>query len=71
MAEVLFTFLVTVALLLILWAPRPSWSVALVAGLLVGYAVDVRSEGLPVLVLFPVAVACVAGGTGAATWRRP
>jgi hypothetical protein len=29
------------------------WPVALLAGLLAGYAVDVRSEGLPVLVLFP------------------
>src|SRR5208337_783516 len=39
MAEALFTFLVMLATLL--------------AGLLAGYAVDVRSEGLPVLVLFP------------------
>src|ERR1700677_2884432 len=57
MAEALFTFLVMLALLLILWRDnpggRPSWPVALLAGLLTGYAVDVRSEGLPVLVLFP------------------
>jgi Dolichyl-phosphate-mannose-protein mannosyltransferase len=57
MAEALFTFLVMLAMLLILWRDhpggRPSWPVALLAGLLTGYAVDVRSEGLPVLVLFP------------------
>ncbi len=65
MAESLFTFLVVLALFLILRTPRLSWPVALVAGLLVGYAVDVRSEGLPVLVLFPVAVLLRAGGR----WR--
>ena len=54
MAEALFTFLVMLALLLILWRYRTPWPTALVAGLLVGYAVDVRSEGLPLLVLFPV-----------------
>ncbi len=56
MAEALFTFLVMLAMLLILWRARVPWPVALLAGLLVGYAVDVRSQGLPVLVLFPVAV---------------
>jgi Dolichyl-phosphate-mannose-protein mannosyltransferase len=53
MAEALFTFLIVLAMLLILWRARVPWPVALLAGLLVGYAVDVRSEGLPVLVLFP------------------
>ena len=56
MAEALFTFLVMLALLLILWRYRTPWPTALAAGLLVGYAVDVRSEGLPLLVLFPVFV---------------
>jgi hypothetical protein len=54
MAEALFTFLVMLALLMILWRYRTWWLTALVAGLLVGYAVDVRSEGLPLLVLFPL-----------------
>jgi hypothetical protein len=54
MAEALFTFLVMLALLAILWRYRVWWPIALVAGLLVGYAVDVRSEGLPLLVLFPL-----------------
>ena len=53
MAEALFTFLIMLAMLLILWRNRTSWVTALIAGLLVGYAVIVRSEGLPILVLFP------------------
>jgi hypothetical protein len=53
MAEALFTFLIMLAVLLLLWRARVSWPVALVAGLLAGYAIDVRSEGLPVLILFP------------------
>jgi hypothetical protein len=56
MAEALFTFLVMLALLAVLWRYRASWLTALIAGLLVGYAVDVRSQGLPLLVLFPVFV---------------
>ena len=56
MAEALFTVLIMTAMLLILWWRRPSWPLAFLAGLLAGYAVIVRSEGLPVLVLFPVAV---------------
>jgi hypothetical protein len=56
MAEALFTFLVMVSLLLIVWQARVRWPVALLAGLLAGCAVDVRSEGLPVLFMFPVAL---------------
>jgi len=54
MAEALFTFLIMLAMLLILWRTHTSWITALVAGLLVGYAVIVRSEGLPLLALFPL-----------------
>ncbi len=54
MAESLFTFLLMVAMLLLLWRRRVSWWVALIAGLLVGYAVDVRTEGAVVLLLFPL-----------------
>jgi 4-amino-4-deoxy-L-arabinose transferase-like glycosyltransferase len=54
MTETLFTFLLVLALLLLLWRKHTSWPVAFAAGLLVGYAVIVRTEGLPVLVLFPV-----------------
>jgi len=69
MAEPLFTFLVMLALLLILWRYRTSWATALVAGLLVGYAVDVRSEGLPLLVLFPAFLAYRAVRQGWKNWR--
>jgi 4-amino-4-deoxy-L-arabinose transferase-like glycosyltransferase len=54
MAEPLFTFLLMVALLLLLWHKETKWWVALIAGLLVGYAVDVRTEGAIVIVLFPL-----------------
>jgi hypothetical protein len=54
MAESLFTFLLMVAMLLILWRKQVTWWVALIAGLLVGYAVDVRTEGAVVLLLFPL-----------------
>jgi hypothetical protein len=63
MAETLFTFLVVVAMLLILWQRTMSWPVALLAGVLVGYAVTVRSEGVPVLLLFPLAL-------GLRDWRK-
>src|SRR6204780_3458223 len=53
MAEALFTFLVMLAMLVVLWRDRVPWPAALLAGLLASCAVTVRSEGLPVLVLFP------------------
>jgi hypothetical protein len=56
MAEALFTFLLMVALLLILWRRDMKWWNALVAGLLIGYAVDVRTEGAIVLLVFPLFV---------------
>jgi len=65
MTEVLFTFLVMLAMLLILWRRQTFWPVALGAGLLVGYAVTVRTEGLPILVLFPVFMVW----RGWRTWR--
>ena len=51
MTEALFTFLVMLAMLLILWRPKLSWWAALIAGLLVGYAVIVHTEGAVVLIL--------------------
>ena len=54
MAEALFTFLVMLAMLLILRrGPGCPWPIALLAGVLAGCAVDVRTEGLPLLVVFP------------------
>ena len=68
MAEALFTFLVMLSMLLILWRTRVPWPAALLAGLLAGYAVDVRSEGLPVLVMFPV-VLLIRGLRRDGSWR--
>jgi Dolichyl-phosphate-mannose-protein mannosyltransferase len=72
MAEALFTFLVFASMLLILWHSanswRVRWPVALLAGLLAGCAVDVRSEGLPVLLMFPV-VLLVRGLRRDGAWR--
>src|SRR5579863_3036228 len=69
MAEALFTFLVMAAMLAILWQYRTPWPIALVAGLLVGYAVDVRGEGLPLLILFPAFLAYRAIRQGWKNWR--
>ncbi|HYZ54315.1 MAG TPA: hypothetical protein VE733_12570 [Streptosporangiaceae bacterium] len=54
MTEALFTFLLMVGMLLVLWRPKVSWWVALIAGLLIGYAAIVRTEGAIVLVIFPL-----------------
>ena len=56
MAETLFIFLLMAALILLLWWRQVPWWAALAAGLLAGYAVDVRTEGAVVLVLDQVAV---------------
>lgn len=55
-ADTLFTFLVTVALVLCCWRDRPPVPVIAVAGLLVGYATVVRSVGQPMLVVFLLAM---------------
>jgi hypothetical protein len=52
MSETLFTFAIAVGVTLLMWRDRPSWPVALLAGLLAGYAVLVRSVGIPVIVIF-------------------
>jgi hypothetical protein len=46
MAETLFTFLAVVSTALLLWRPRPPWPACLAAGLLTGYAIIVRTEGI-------------------------
>ena len=69
MAETLFTFLVMLALLAILWQYRVSWPITLIAGLLVGYAVDVRNAGLPLLVLFPAFLVYRVIRRGWTNWR--
>jgi hypothetical protein len=52
MSETLFTFAVALGVTLLMWRDRPSWPVALLGGLLAGYAVLVRSVGIPVLAVF-------------------
>ena len=55
MAETLFTFLLMVATVLLLWRPGAvRWWVAVIAGLLVGYAAVVRTEGAVMLVVLPL-----------------
>jgi hypothetical protein len=55
MAETVFTFLLMVAVCLLLWRPGvPRWWVAVIAGLLVGYAVIVRTEGAVMLAVLPL-----------------
>ncbi|MQY02961.1 phospholipid carrier-dependent glycosyltransferase [Actinomadura macrotermitis] len=61
MAEAVFTFLIAAGVTLLLWRPlgrgeAPPWWIALPAGLLIGYAVLVRSAGAP---LVPVVFACL------------
>ena len=54
MTEALFTFLLMAAMMLILWRPTVTWWKALLAGLLIGYAAIVRTEGAVILVIFPL-----------------
>jgi 4-amino-4-deoxy-L-arabinose transferase-like glycosyltransferase len=54
MAETVFTFLLMIALLLLLWRPRTRWWTAAVAGLLVGAAAVVRTEGVIMLAVLPL-----------------
>ncbi|HEY1918283.1 MAG TPA: hypothetical protein VGH27_22130 [Streptosporangiaceae bacterium] len=51
MSDVLFMVLVVVALVLLCWSDKPGWITAAVAGVLIGYATLVRSDGLPMLAL--------------------
>jgi hypothetical protein len=68
MAESLFTFMLMLATLLLLWRPRPGWWTAVVAGLLVGAAAVVRTEGEVMLAVIPFA--CLAAGLAFAPRRR-
>ena len=64
-ADLLFTFLVTIAVVILCWNDRPSIPVMAVAGLLIGYATVVRSVGEPLLAV--VLVAMLIRWVG---WRR-
>ncbi len=64
-ADTLFIFLVTIALVLCCWRDRPSVTTMAVTGLLVGYAALVRSVGEPLLLLFIAGMAIRRAG-----WRQ-
>jgi hypothetical protein len=57
MSDTLFLFLAMLAVTLLLWNPRPSWWVCLLAGLLIGLSSIVRSTGLPLMAVFVVYLA--------------
>jgi hypothetical protein len=56
MTETVFTFCLMLATLLLLWTTRTKWWVALIAGLLVGYAIIDRTEGMVMLGVVPLFV---------------
>jgi len=64
-ADTLFIFLVTLAVIALCWSDRPAWKTLVIAGLAIGYAVTVRSVGVPLLVI--VVIAMLVCGFG---WKR-
>jgi hypothetical protein len=50
-SDVLFVFLVTIAVVILCWNEKPPVLLAAVAGLIIGYATIVRSVGYPLLVI--------------------
>jgi hypothetical protein len=54
MTETLFTFLLMVAVLMLLWKPRPVWWKMLIAGLVTGCAALVRTDGEVMYAVFPL-----------------
>jgi hypothetical protein len=54
MSDVLFYFLITMAIAALCWSDRPSWATCVVVGLLIGYATLVRAVGEPLLVVVAV-----------------
>jgi hypothetical protein len=54
MTETLFTFLLMIAMLIVLWKPRPAWWSLLIAGVLAGCASVVRTDGEVMLAVIPL-----------------
>ena len=54
MSDVLFIFLITIAVVMVCWSDQPSWITCGVVGLLIGYATLVRAVGEPLLVVVAV-----------------
>jgi hypothetical protein len=69
-ADTLFTFLITIALVICCWRDRPSVTMLAVAGLLVGYATLVRSVGEPLLIVFIVGMLIRLGFFKHSGWRQ-
>jgi hypothetical protein len=68
MAEATFTFCVMLATLLVMRSRATSWWVALIGGLLLGYAAVVRTEGMIFLAVFPLFL--LLRGWRAYGWRK-
>jgi hypothetical protein len=64
-ADTLFTFLVTVAVVILCWSDKPSVPFSALAGLLTGYATVVRSVGQPLIILLALGLLVRRVG-----WRR-
>ena len=56
MSDVLFIFLITVAVAALCWFDQPPVTVAVIAGLMIGYAAIVRTVGEPLLAVVVVAL---------------
>ena len=54
MSDVLFVFLITIALVMVCWSDQPSWLTCGIVGLLIGYAALVRAVGEPLLIVVAV-----------------
>jgi hypothetical protein len=54
MTETVFTFLLMLAMLIVLWKPRPAWWSLLIAGVLAGCASVVRTDGEVMLAVIPL-----------------
>jgi hypothetical protein len=54
LSDTLFLFLAVLAVVVLLWSPRPGWIRCSVAGLLLGASAVVRSTGLPLIAVFAV-----------------
>jgi hypothetical protein len=54
MTETVFTFLLMIAMLIVLWKPRPAWWSLLIAGVLAGCASVVRTDGEVMLAVIPL-----------------
>ncbi len=54
MSDVLFIFLITIAMVVLCWSDQPSMITCVVVGLLIGYAALVRTVGEPLLLVVAV-----------------